>query len=121
MRDTERERDRDTGRGRSRLHAGSLMLDSILGLQDQALGRRQRKTAEPPGLPCSASFYVFCKPERDRDFRSNKPPPFPHRLRVGGRASSVYVTVPWDFPGCLSRGRAAAAEFFPVGVVCRSL
>ena len=34
----ERDRDRDTGRGRSRLHAGSLMWDSILGLQDQALG-----------------------------------------------------------------------------------
>ena len=42
MRDTEREeerqRGRDTGRGRSRLHAGRLMWDSILGLQDQALG-----------------------------------------------------------------------------------
>ena len=29
MRDTQREKDRDTGRGRSRLHAGSLMWDSI--------------------------------------------------------------------------------------------
>ena len=35
---TESERGRDTGRGRSRLHAGSLMWDSILDLQDQALG-----------------------------------------------------------------------------------
>ena len=34
MRDTEKER----GRGRSRLHAGSLMWDSIQGLPDQALG-----------------------------------------------------------------------------------
>ena len=45
MRDThterERERGRDTGRGRSRLHAGSLMWDSIPGLQDRALGQRQ--------------------------------------------------------------------------------
>ena len=41
MRDTERVRGRDTGRGRSRLHAGSLMGDSILGLQDPALGQRQ--------------------------------------------------------------------------------
>ena len=45
MRDTQREREkergRDTGRGRSRLHAGSLMWDSILGLQDHALGGRQ--------------------------------------------------------------------------------
>ena len=41
MRDTERERGRDTGRERSRLHAGSLMWDSIPGLQDCALGQRQ--------------------------------------------------------------------------------
>ena len=45
MRDTERERqtDRqtDTDRGRSRLHAGSPAWDSILGLQDQALGPRR--------------------------------------------------------------------------------
>ena len=40
MRDTERERGRDTGRGRNRLHAGTLMWDSIPGLQDHALGRR---------------------------------------------------------------------------------
>ena len=37
MKDTKKER----GRGRSRLHAGSLMWDSILGLQDHALGQRQ--------------------------------------------------------------------------------
>ena len=41
MKDTEGERGRDTGRRRSRLHAGSPMWDSILGLQDHALGRRQ--------------------------------------------------------------------------------
>ena len=43
IRETERcrERGRDTGRGRSRLHAGSPTWDSILGLQDQALGQRQ--------------------------------------------------------------------------------
>ena len=46
MRDTERERERerergrDAGRGRSRLHAGSLMWDSILGFQDHTLGQR---------------------------------------------------------------------------------
>ena len=40
-RHTERERGRDIGRERSRLHAGSLMWDSILGLQDYALGQRQ--------------------------------------------------------------------------------
>ena len=38
MRHREKERGRDTGRGRSRLHAGSLARDSILGLQNQALG-----------------------------------------------------------------------------------
>ena len=31
-------RDRDIGRERSRLHAGNLMWDSILGCQDHALG-----------------------------------------------------------------------------------
>ena len=40
-RERERERGRDTGRGRSRLHAGSPMRDSIPGLQDHALSRRQ--------------------------------------------------------------------------------
>ena len=40
-REREREGGRDTGRGRSRLHAGSLMWDSIPGLQDHALGQRQ--------------------------------------------------------------------------------
>ena len=38
----ERERGRDTGRERSRLHAGSLMWDSIPGLQDHSLGCRRR-------------------------------------------------------------------------------
>ena len=33
-----RERGREIGRGRSRLHAGSLMWDSIPGLQDHAPG-----------------------------------------------------------------------------------
>ena len=32
------ERHRDTGRGRNKLHAGNLMRDSILGLQDHTLG-----------------------------------------------------------------------------------
>ena len=43
MRDTERERERgrDVGRERSRLHVESPMWDSILGLQDHALGQRQ--------------------------------------------------------------------------------
>ena len=38
---TERERGRDTGRGRSRLHAGSLMWDSIPGPRGHVLGWRQ--------------------------------------------------------------------------------
>ena len=37
----ERERGRDTGRGSSRLHAGTPMWDSILGLQDHDLSQRQ--------------------------------------------------------------------------------
>ena len=39
MKDTER--GRDTGRGRSRLHAGSLMQDSISEPRDHALSQRQ--------------------------------------------------------------------------------
>ena len=41
MIDIERERGRDTGGGRSKLHAGSPTWDSILGLQDHALGQTQ--------------------------------------------------------------------------------
>ena len=37
------------------------MWDSILGLQDYALGRRRRQTAEPPGLP---HFNIL---KRDKD------------------------------------------------------
>ena len=37
-RESEKERGRVTGRGRSKLHAGSPTGDSILGLQDHALG-----------------------------------------------------------------------------------
>ena len=36
MRDRERERGKEIGRGRSRLHAGSLMQDLILELQDHS-------------------------------------------------------------------------------------
>ena len=56
MRD--REKGRDTGRGRSRLHAGSPMWDSILGLQDHTLGQRQID-AQPlshPGVPILISL-----------------------------------------------------------------
>ena len=49
MKDTQKQRGRE--RERSRRHAGSPTWDSILGLQNQALGWRQRYTAEPPGLP----------------------------------------------------------------------
>ena len=35
---TERERERERSRGRSRPHAGNLMWDLILGLQDYTLG-----------------------------------------------------------------------------------
>ena len=47
----ERERGRDTGRGRSRLHAGSPMWDSILGLQDHAWTKGRCQTTEPPRDP----------------------------------------------------------------------
>ena len=72
MIDIERERDRgrDTGRGRSRLHAGSLMWDSIPGLQDQALGQRQ-------ALNCCAtqgSCFFFQNTSEPSYF---SPPPLP--------------------------------------------
>ena len=59
MRDTarERERSRDTGRGRSRLHAGSLTWDSILGLQDHAWAEGGAKPLSHRSCPYS-SFYV---------------------------------------------------------------
>ena len=51
----ETERERERGRGRSRLHAGSLMWDSIPGLQDHALGPRQvLKPLSHPGGPALA-------------------------------------------------------------------
>ena len=50
MRDTER--GRDTGRGRSRLHAASLMWDSIPGPQDHALGwKADAHPLSHPGVP----------------------------------------------------------------------
>ena len=58
-RQRERERGRDIGRGRSRLHAGSPMWDSILGLQDHTLGRRWRYTGESPWLPHFAFLMVL--------------------------------------------------------------
>ena len=49
-----RETEAETGRERSRLHAGSLMWDSIPGLQDHTLSRRQMlnhwATRCPPGF-----------------------------------------------------------------------
>ena len=46
-RQREREGGRHTGRGKSKLHAGSPMWDSILGLQDHSLGWRQTKPLSP--------------------------------------------------------------------------
>ena len=63
------ERGRDTGRGRSRLHAGSLMWDSIPGLQDRALGQRQAPNRCATQGSREIIFYswfcfVFLKMER---------------------------------------------------------
>ena len=60
MRDTHTERCRDTGSVRSRLHARSLMWDSIPDLQDQALGWRQHKTAVHPGTLISIFEWIIC-------------------------------------------------------------
>ena len=60
MRDRERERGRDTGRGRSMLHAGSLMWDSIPGLQDHALGQRQMLNCWATQV--SLNYFILNKP-----------------------------------------------------------
>ena len=52
----ERERGRDTGRGRSRLPAGSLMWDLILGPQDHDLSQRQMLNHGAPQAPHSGLF-----------------------------------------------------------------
>ena len=62
MRDTERERGRDTGRGRSRLHAGSPMWDSILGLDPGTPGscpgpKAGAKLLSHPGIPLPTVFF----------------------------------------------------------------
>ena len=56
-----RERQTGTDRGRSRLHAGSPTWGSILGLEDHALGRRWRQTAEPPRLPFPSILFPTFK------------------------------------------------------------
>ena len=58
MRGTERERERDTGRGKSRLLAGSLMRDSIPGLQDHALSQRQTPNHRATQASPWRVFYV---------------------------------------------------------------
>ena len=64
--ETHRERGRDTGRGRSRVLAGSLMWDSIPGLQNHALSQRQtlnrwatQVSHEPPRRPHFVFFKQF--------------------------------------------------------------
>ena len=59
MRDRERERSRDPGRGRSRLHSGSPMWDSILGLQDQAPAKGDAKSLGHRGCPELVIFSFF--------------------------------------------------------------
>ena len=65
MRDIERERERgrDTGRGRSRLHAGSLMWDSIPGTPgSRPEPKGDALTAEPPRCSFFKDFiYLFMR------------------------------------------------------------
>ena len=60
MRDTKGKRGRDIGRGRSRLHAGSLMQDSILGPQDPGTpeAKAGTKPLSHPGVPGVFSIDV---------------------------------------------------------------
>ena len=60
MREREREREAETqAEAESRLHAGSLMWDSIPGLQDHTLGQRCAKPLSHPGIPTS-SLSIHC-------------------------------------------------------------
>ena len=59
-RERERERGRDTGRGRSRLHAGSPMWDSILGLDPRTPGPCRRPKAGDRPLR-DPQKYIFLK------------------------------------------------------------
>ena len=77
MRDRERERKREAeAQRKSKLHAGSLMRDSILGLQDHALGWRQAPNRwATQGSPSFSFFkkYLFIherQRERERERRA---------------------------------------------------
>ena len=50
-RERERQAGRDTGRGRSRLHAGSLTWDSILGTRIMPWAESGAKLLSHPGCP----------------------------------------------------------------------
>ena len=53
------ERGRDTGRGRSRIPVGTLMWDSILGLQDMTWAKGRCSTTEPPRHPTKQTLDCF--------------------------------------------------------------
>ena len=57
MRDTEREAETQAEEGAGSMQ-GAQHGTQLRGLQGQALGQRQHKTAEPPGLPYLLFFYL---------------------------------------------------------------
>ena len=61
MRNTQREREAQRHRQswRSRLHAGSPIRDSIPGLQDQALGRRQTFNCRATQVSLPLLFLIY--------------------------------------------------------------
>ena len=56
--ESQRERDRDTGRGRSRLHAGSLMWDSIPESRNRVQASGSSQEPASPSACVSASLSV---------------------------------------------------------------
>ena len=53
-----RKRGRDIARGRSRLHAGSLMWDSIPGLGSRSEPKADAQPLSHPGIPDGSSISV---------------------------------------------------------------
>ena len=100
-----RERARDTGRGRSRLYSGSPMWDSILGLQDHALGRKQALNHWATQV---SLYFLTCYSERAFG---------PSQLWVtlesalgltvtrGSHTSPLLPPLLGPFPGCQGQGR----------------
>ena len=88
-RHTQRERERQRqrhSRGRSRLHAGILTWDSIPGLQDHALGRRQVPNRWATQAALSITISILCRTTNFMWIPSG----LNHVIRIKGIASFTF-------------------------------